>query len=320
MAADAHPEPGRAAAADRPGALVERTAPWLLSAALHALLVLAGFLIVWSVTYLRDELGRAAIDPGETAQPAVSLAAADFLPADAPIVEEVVLPEAEMPRAEAPQSEIAAELLAPPTTATTNLTAAHVGEAGRARFAGTASAQANRIVYILDASGSMRLRFPIVVNELMRSLDRLGPKQQFLVVLFQNDEALVPGLVGSRPRLLEPTAEYFAGLARWLEEIVAQGTSNPLEALRTAARLRPDTIFLLSNNITGAGQYEISQAKLLEELDQLNPVVAATGQRAIVINAIQFLDADPLETMRHIAERHGRGESSYNFIGPGEVR
>jgi hypothetical protein len=293
--------------------LVDRFLPWFASLALHALLVAAGFFIVWSVTYLRDNAQRAAIDPGEAEEVVVQLTASDFL-AETIELQPVEIIESPPPEeTPPPESDFAPELLAAPSSTVPSLLTGDSAGERTARFAGTSAAQANRIVYLLDASGSMRLRFPIVVNELMRSLDRLHEEQQFLVVLFQDDEALTPTLVRDRPRLLEPSVDNRNAIARWLDTVVAQGTSNPLAALQLVARLKPDTIFLLSNNITGAGQYEISQASLLAELDRLNP--RKGDRRAFVINTIQFLDEDPLDTMRLIAERHGLGEESYNFIG-----
>ncbi len=312
MASTAHPEQTPPAKVSSLAWLVDRFLPWFASLALHALLVAAGFFIVWSVTYLRDNAQRAAIDPGEAEEVVVQLTASDFL-AETIELQPVEIIESPPPVETPPESDFAPELLSAPTTAVPSLLTGDSAGERSARFAGTSAAQANRIVYLLDASGSMRLRFPIVVNELMRSLDRLHEEQQFLVVLFQDDEALTPTLVRDRPRLLEPSVDNRNAIARWLDTVVAQGTSNPLAALQLAARLQPDTIFLLSNNITGAGQYEISQASLLAELERLNPKKG--DRRAFVINTIQFLDADPLDTMRLIAERHGLGEASYNFIG-----
>ncbi|MFG0253113.1 MAG: hypothetical protein ACF8NJ_09595 [Phycisphaerales bacterium JB038] len=314
MESTAHPEQTPQAKATPLAWLVDHFLPWFVSFALHALLLAAGFFIVWSVTYLRDDSPRAAIDPGEADEVVVQLTASDFLASEA--VEQVSLEIEAAPPIEARpalESDLAPDLLAAPGNTVPSLLTGEGAAERTARFAGTSAKQANRIVYLLDASGSMRLRFPIVVNELMRSLDRLHAEQRFLVVLFQNDGVLTPDFVGGRPRLLEPSADNRNAIARWLDTVVAQGTSNPLATLRLASRLDPDTVFLLSNNITGAGQYEISQAALLSELERLNP--KRGDRRAIVINTIQFLDEDPLDTMRLIAERHGLGEASYNFIG-----
>jgi len=43
-----------------------------------------------------------------------------------------------------------------------------------------------------------------------------------------------------------------------------------------------------------------------------------TGERRTQINCIQFLDPDPLDTLRRIAEAHG-GPGGYKFLGRGEL-
>ena len=56
---------------------------------------------------------------------------------------------------------------------------------------------------------------------------------------------------------------------------------------------------------------------LLDLLDELNPVEARSGRRRTQINCVQFLDPDPLETLRRIAERHG-GPNGYRFLSRSE--
>ena len=58
-----------------------------------------------------------------------------------------------------------------------------------ATFAGTSSTNARKIVYAIDASGSMISSIQIVLEELTRSLENLSPKQSFTVIFFQNDAA-----------------------------------------------------------------------------------------------------------------------------------
>ncbi len=53
-------------------------------------------------------------------------------------------------------------------------------------------------------------------------------------------------------------------------------------------------------------------------LDRLNPVDQATGVRGVRINCVQFLDPDPLDTLRKIAERHG-GAGGYRFLDRAEL-
>jgi hypothetical protein len=57
---------------------------------------------------------------------------------------------------------------------------------GGVMFAGVRARQAQKIVYVVDASGAMVSSFTWVVQELIRSIDTLDPEQSFQVVLFRD--------------------------------------------------------------------------------------------------------------------------------------
>jgi hypothetical protein len=187
---------------------------------------------------------------------------------------------------------------------------------GSATFVGVQTSNARRIVYVIDASGSLIASLQVVVQELGRSLDGLTALQQFSIVFFQQDLALAhpPG-----PKLIAATERAKIDAMEWIERtIIPHGSSNPLPALEVALRLEPDVIFLLSDNITGSGQYEIDQADLLSMLDTLNPQDPKTSRRRTQINCIQFLDPDPLDTLATIAREHGSA-SGYKFLDREEL-
>src|SRR5690606_31927363 len=94
--------------------------------------------------------------------------------------------------------------------------------------------------------------------------------------------------------------------------------TKPIAALEAALKLDPDVIFLLSQDITGYGEFEVDQRDLLNRLEALNPVDPATGRRRVQIQCIQFLKEDPLGTMRKIAEAHG-GRNGYKFLSSAEL-
>ncbi len=120
-------------------------------------------------------------------------------------------------------------------------------------------------------------------------------------------------------RLIPATPEAKLRALQWIDDrVIPAGRSNPLAAIAKALGLEPDVIFLLSENITGSGEFEIDQEDLLELLDQLNPIAAGTGRRATQINCVQFLDPDPLDTLRKIAEQHG-GPDGYTFLARAEL-
>lgn len=186
---------------------------------------------------------------------------------------------------------------------------------GAVEFVGLSTTNARRIVYVIDASGSMIRSLQIVLQELTRSIDALSEQQSFAIVFFQRNEAVV---VPPRNRLSPATRENKVRALEWIDEnVVPSGRSNPIEALTYALDLNPDVIFLLSENITGSGQFEVDQRDLLALLDQLNPA-DASGRRGTLINTIQFLDPDPLDTLRMIAEQHG-GLKGYKFLDRAEL-
>ncbi|HWB18886.1 MAG TPA: hypothetical protein VG711_01185 [Phycisphaerales bacterium] len=182
---------------------------------------------------------------------------------------------------------------------------------GDVEFIGLKTSNARRIVYVIDASGSMIAHLPFVVNELVRSMSALNEQQSFGVVFFQGNKAKWATPENS---LMKATKEEKSKVEKWIKDtIIPRGRSNPLEALRGALRLKPDVIFLLSTNITGSGEFEIDQKDLLAQLDELNPVSETNGRRPVQINCVQFLDPDPLGTLAKIAEAHG-GKQGYRFV------
>jgi hypothetical protein len=185
-----------------------------------------------------------------------------------------------------------------------------------ASFAGTSATNARRIVYLIDATGSMIAHLQVVLDELARSLSNLSSQQSYTIIFFQGDRAIEvpPGgkLITASP------AEHERGMAWIKQNIVPKDRTNPMPAIRLALKYRPDVVFLLSHGLTGHGEFEIDQRDLLLLLEQENPVDRATGRRITQINCIQFLAEDPLDTMKRIAEVHG-GPNGYKFLSRREL-
>jgi hypothetical protein len=186
------------------------------------------------------------------------------------------------------------------------------------QFMGLDAPAAKRIVYVVDASGSMLLHLSTVSEELERSLRALHPKQEFGIIFFQQDKAIA---VPPKRSLRFASAIHISEAMEWINtsgKVIPSGGSNPIKALQSAMRLEPDVIYLLSENITGAGKYEIPPEELFASLNRINPVDSRNGIRKVQINCIQYLTQDPLKTMQKIAEIHG-GEDGYTFIERGRV-
>ncbi len=303
---------------------LDRIVPWVISAGLHATLIAFGFLITWTVVSLSDERDPVLVvaefdalnyDPLEPMQ----------VQTEVPETAEPAAPPQRVP-AEPLQQRLAEQLadLQPPTislevdlaapASASDFMASPVETA--ASFAGLSSTNARTIVYVIDASGSMIGSLPIVLDELARSLETLSERQSYCVIFFQRNQAVLTPPAG---RLQAATPEARRRTMRWIRQhVVAAGRSNPVAALRKALALRPDVIFLLSEDITGSGEFEIDQRDLLAMLDELNPRDPDTGRRGTRINCVQFLDPDPLETLLRIAEAHG-GADGFRMLSRREL-
>ncbi|MCZ6446343.1 MAG: hypothetical protein O7F17_03750 [Planctomycetota bacterium] len=295
---------------------VRRIVPWVVSVGLHAGIIVLGFLLTWTVMSGNDEQAPTRVTAEFYAlnyDPLVTLAS------DPTTIDEPFAPQSAT--IESLEQAIADQLAdlepAPLSLIAETVSAAHSVQFApppthnSATFVGLTSTNARRIVYVIDASGSMIRSLQIVLEELARSLDPLTPPQEMGIIFFQRNQAV---MVPPRDHLVAATPQAKVQALRWIDEqIIPAGRSNPLAAIEKALRFKPDVIFLLSDNITGSGQFGIDQKELLDLLEQLNPIDAQTGRRATRINCAQFLYPDPLDTLRKIAERHG-GPQGYTFL------
>ena len=190
------------------------------------------------------------------------------------------------------------------------------GSGFKATFFGTGG-NAKRLVYMVDASGSLIDTLPFVVLELKRSINELSEQQEFTIIFFQGQE---PKEVPTPSKgLKKASAENKKKVIEWIDtdsgNIIPAGLSNPVKALKLALQYKPQLMFLLSDNITGQGRYEVDQRQLLREIENAN--VAGTK-----INTIQFIYPDPLlrvgmkATMALIAERSG---GTYKYLDAKEL-
>ena len=300
---------------------VRRILPWAGSIALHLFLVIVAMIVTWTVVVKREEPPPVIVADFE------SLAYDPIATIESPPVEaervETGVPEDLLSRPDVsssiddlldvrPEAPAVEPTLAPPLEAAQPIAAAPLS----ASFVGLSTSNARRIVYVIDASGSMMRALPVVLQELQRSLERLSPAQSFGLVFFQRNEALVAPPQG---RLSPANRDVIRDRMEWISEnVIPEGRSNPLAALQAALDMKPDVIFLLSENITGAGEFEIDQSDLLAFLNDANPRERSSGRRRLQINCIQFLDPDPLDTLKRIADEHG-GDRGYKFLDRQEL-
>ena len=93
---------------------------------------------------------------------------------------------------------------------------------------------ARRLVYLVDASGSLIDSLPFVTQELKRSIDELSDKQVFTVIFFQNNEAVEVPPGG----MMRATAKVKARVVKWFDpatgNVTPMGQSSPIKAVKQA--------------------------------------------------------------------------------------
>jgi len=309
---------------------VKRIVPWVISLAIHFGIVLLALFITWTVTNLPKKDDSVLIVADFNAlnyQPVAASGSAPIQQPDA-VAKDMAQPAAADTLIRDQLKDTGVDPLAAFANQGFGGSAGESGAAALSRlaprggsnsasFAGISSgSNAHKIVYVIDASGSMIAYLQIVLDELARSLQNLSPQQSFSVVFFQGNNAIEVPPAG---KLLPATADERSRALKWISaNVVPKEGTNPLVAIEKALTLKPDVIFLLSQDITGYGQFEVDQQELMNLLDKLNPIDPKSHRRTTQINCIQFLDADPLDTMAKIAKEHG-GPNGYKFLSRKEL-
>jgi len=324
---------------------IDRVVPWVASLAMHVMFIVIGFLIPWTTAMiLSDQPERPTVIADFhhlTPAPLLDISSQEeSLDASSERLHEPLLEEDEL---DSTMPDLLSELASTdtrigpgPNEALRSFTPR--GEGLDVSFGGLHGSNARNIVYIVDASGSMFTYLPIVLDELVQSIDRLGETQSFAVVFFQQNDAIVvpaPGQADPKRKtgsskkrskqikLIPATRANKIHVFDWIDldhnHIRATGRSNPLEAIKLGLRYTeptPDVIFILSTDITGMGEYEVDQRDLLKMIRDLNR--DKRGEFKTVIKTLQFIEEDPLNTLSLIAEQNG-GKDGYRFISREEL-
>lgn len=297
-------------------------APWAVSILAHAALVLIAVLWVWAT--LTQKL--------EQEEPIIPIATLSERPGPQTTVRTTSLPSSASPQKRALEKteQAVQKITSTPVKADQFLIGTiAAGESKASPFGDLGSGDsglgkgmfrdiggnARKIVYVIDASGSLLDTLPFVLVELKHSIRKLSPKQSFQVIFITEG-----GIRELPPAQLKPASdEAVAAAMKWLDDgqIVPGGLAGrgPVEAMRRALSYQPDLVFLLSDNITGQGRYEIVQTELLA-------AIRAANKGKTKINTIQFLHPDPLAryggkgTLQLISEEW---KGIYRWIGGREL-
>ena len=321
-AGDPHPfqpEPDDGGVREEINAALVNVLPWGVSAVFHAGLVLLALFVVWStIAAVSDEdVIIPTVRLGPTPGPPLQIKQTERVERSRQTRRTVTPSHAPTTRPSEMTVEVPKLIGAVGTSSAQAVnfgSAVDVGSQFKASFFGSGG-NARKIVFLVDATGSLIDTFPHVVNELKRTIQQLSERQTFTVIFFTGEgpvEVQPTGLKAGNAQLKSRAIEW---IDNWNDHFEISGTANPVDALRRGLAYRPELVFLLSDNITGRGQYEINQADLLTEIERAN-----TSHTKI--NTIQFIYRDPLEasgakgTMELIADRSG---GQYKFVDAQEL-
>ena len=136
----------------------------------------------------------------------------------------------------------------------------------------------SRFVYVFDRSASMsgynNKPLKAAKQQLLASLQSLGPTQQFQII-FYNDTTMVFDPNPGPPEMMPADDKTKREATRFVQRTQADRGTDHLNALRLALRLAPDVIFLLTDAEGGFTRGELGQ-------------VANWNRSGAVINAIEF--------------------------------
>jgi len=154
---------------------------------------------------------------------------------------------------------------------------------------------ARKIVYLVDASGSMIDARERLKAALASSIDKLVPIQEFNIVIFSDGDMVLH----QKGSLVRATTGNKRNAFTWIEEkYVVSGSTEPLGAIRAAFALEPELIYVLTDGFDQIASFD----------DVKNEFVKQNRGKKVRVNTLLIRSrSDPeLErVMQEIADSNG---------------
>lgn len=138
-----------------------------------------------------------------------------------------------------------------------------------------AGGNARSIAFVCDSSGSMIDKLSSLKSELNKAVQGLKPIQTFSVIFFRNQKALA----FEEGRQVAATPENKRKLYKWLDEVNAEGTTDPIPALDLALRAKPDLMYLLTD-----GEFPSNE-------DVKNKIASMNREKRTRVNTVAFVSS-----------------------------
>ena len=171
-------------------------------------------------------------------------------------------------------------------------------EAKGPSFFNIGSRLAGKIVYIVDRSGSMTDSMDYVKSELKRSIGALSDKQEFHVVFYSSG----PPVEMPTRRLVSATGRNKQLAFEFIDGVIAQGETDPSQALERAFACQPDLIYLLTD-----GEFDKAIVDLVNRQN--------VG-RKVTVYTIGFLYKTGESVLKQIADQNN---GAYQFVSEGDL-
>lgn len=195
----------------------------------------------------------------------------------------------------------------------------------KSRFFGSGG-NAYHIVYVVDRSGSMAPTFDEVRIEMLKSISRLKPVQDFDIILFASNRVIE----GPRKGLAPADINNKLAATRFLKAVNASGQTTALPALKRAFTVlkyadkrRPGKlIYLLSDGdfegVTGGSPYVTASGERLQGNDAVIHWLRDNNKdKSVYINTFLYRKEAPraVKVMKTVAQDNG---GRFKYISPDE--
>ena len=164
-----------------------------------------------------------------------------------------------------------------------------------------ATGNATRIVFLCDASGTMVVSFPMLRQELSRTLEKLQPIQFFNVIFFHGntDGSSAAESIGVFPNsLVAATADNKSKAYDWIKSYGPAGSTDPFPAIEKAFAMKPELLFVLTDGFDNVSSYQAVRGAFKK---------ANSGGQVKVNTILLQTTADPdlEDILKKIAEDNG---------------
>ena len=162
-----------------------------------------------------------------------------------------------------------------------------------------------RVLYLVDASGSLLDTLPDAVEWVGQHLDTLEEDQRFAVLFFRDVSVLEAEPAGMQPARFAVKAKVWSWMQPEAGHVEATGRSDVSGALERAMAYEPDAIYILSDDGFSRRSAWGDGPEMIERF------AASLAEREVRVHTVQFYYRDEAGALEALASRF---DGTYEFI------